>query len=428
MVKVSRIEQKSIAEELGILPGTELLTVNGRPLADFLDWEFLTADEELVIEARQPDGEQVIYELERLDGEPLGISLQPPTVRRCANKCEFCFIEGLPPGLRKPLYIRDDDYRLSFAYGNFATLSNVKERDIERILEYRLSPLYVSVHATNHEARKVLLNNQRVPDIKAQLSRLTAGGIQFHAQMVVVPGLNDGAVLEESLTDLWNMKEAVLSTAVVPVGLTQFSHLYTGKGMDRDTARTILVQVEKWGVRAMKERGETWVFGSDELYMLAERELPGAEHYGEFAQIENGVGSVTSLRMRVANGIDRIPRRDGQRIGVVTGSAMAPVMKPLLDRLRAASGADFVLIVAENSLFGPTITTAGLLVGKDILSALGDRDDLDIALIPAETINEDGVFLDDYTLESVRESLPMPIFPSYDFIDVLESESIGVAA
>jgi putative radical SAM enzyme (TIGR03279 family) len=428
MVKVSRIEQKSIAEELGILPGTELLTVNGRPLADFLDWEFLTADEELVIEARQPDGEQVIYELERLDGEPLGISLQPPTVRRCANKCEFCFIEGLPPGLRKPLYIRDDDYRLSFAYGNFATLSNVKERDIERILEYRLSPLYVSVHATNHEARKVLLNNQRVPDIKAQLGRLTAGGIQFHAQMVVVPGLNDEAVLEESLSDLWNMGEAVLSAAVVPVGLTQFSHLYTGKGMDRDTARTILVQVEKWGARAMKERGQTWVFGSDELYMLAQRELPGPEHYGEFAQIENGVGSVTSLRMRVANGIDRIPRRDGQRIGVVTGSAMEPVMKPLLDRLRAASGADFVLIVAENSLFGPTITTAGLLVGKDILSALGDRHDLDIALIPAETINEDGVFLDDYTLQAVRDSLPMPIFPSYDFIDVLESESIGVAA
>ena len=428
MVKVSRIEQKSIAEELGIQPGTELLTVNGRPLADFLDWEFLTADEELVIEARQPDGEDVIYELERLDGEPLGISLHPPSVRRCANKCEFCFIEGLPPGLRKPLYIRDDDYRLSFAYGNFATLSNVKERDIERILEYRLSPLYVSVHATNHEARKVLLNNQRVPDIKAQLSRLAAGGIQFHAQMVVVPGLNDEGVLEESLTDLWNMQEAVLSAAVVPVGLTQFSHLYTGKRMDRDTARTILVQVEHWGERAKRERGETWVFGSDELYMLAERELPGPEHYGEFAQIENGVGSVTSLRMRVAGGLGRVARRDGQRIGVVTGLAMAPLMEPLLDQLRQVSGAEFKLIVAENSLFGPTITTAGLLVGKDIMTALSDRHDLDIALIPAETINDDGVFLDDFTLEAVRESLPMPIFPSYDFIDVLQSVSSGVLA
>lgn len=428
MVKVSRIEPNSIAEELGIQPGTELLAVNGRPLSDFLDWEFLTADEELIIEARQPDGEDVIYELERLDGEPLGISLHPPTVRRCANKCEFCFIEGLPAGLRKPLYIRDDDYRLSFAYGNFATLSNVKERDIERILEYRLSPLYVSVHATNHEARKVLLNNVRVPDIKSQLGRLAAGGIRFHCQMVIVPGLNDEAVLEESLTDLWNMGEAVLSAAVVPVGLTQFSHLYSGKSMDRNTARVILAQVERWGERALKERGETWVFGSDELYMLAGRELPGAAHYGEFAQIENGVGAVTSLRARVADGLARVARRDGQRIGVVTGLAMAQLMPPLLESLSAASGAKFELIVATNSLFGPTITTAGLLVGKDILTALHDRHDLDIALIPAETINEDRVFLDDFTLDAVRDALPMPVFPSYDFIDVLETEASGVLA
>jgi putative radical SAM enzyme (TIGR03279 family) len=428
MVKVSRIDKDSIADELGIVPGTELLSVNGRPLADFLDWEFLTADEELVIEARQPDGEEIIFELERLDGEPLGVSLHPPTVRRCANRCEFCFIEGLPAGLRKPLYIRDDDYRLSFAYGNFATLSNVKERDIERILEYRLSPLYVSVHATNHEARKVLLNNQRVPDIKAQLSRLEAGGIQFHTQMVVVPGLNDGEVLEESLTDLWNMGDAVISVAVVPVGLTQFSHLYSGKTMDRDTAGAILDQVERWGKRAKRERGVTWVSGSDELYMLAGRELPGAEHYGDFAQIENGVGAVTSLRMRVAAGLDRVSRRDGQTIGVVTGLAMAPLMRPLLDRLSEVSGARFELIVAENSLFGPTITTAGLLVGRDIMSALAHRHDLDIALIPAETINEDSIFLDDFTLDAVRASLPMPVFPSYDFIDVLSSEHVGVAA
>ncbi len=428
MVRVSRIDQNSIADALGIQPGTELLAVNGRPLADFLDWEFLTADEELAIEARQPDGEEVVYELERLDGEPLGIQLEPPSVRRCANRCEFCFIEGLPPGLRKNLYIRDDDYRLSFAYGNFATLSNVKERDISRILEYRLSPLYVSVHATNHEARKVLLNNTRVPDIKAQLSRLAEGGIQFHCQMVVVPGLNDEEVLEESLSDLWNMGAAVLSAAVVPVGLTQFSHLYTAQSMDRDTAAAILERVERWGDRALKERGETWVYGSDELYMLAQRDLPDAEHYGEFAQIENGVGSVTSLRMRVAAGLGELPRRDGQKIGVVTGKAMSPLMQPILESLTQASGANFELIVVENSLFGPTITTAGLLVGKDILRALETRHDLDIALIPAETINEDSIFLDDYTRENVRNSLPMPIYPSYDFIDVLESEASGVLA
>jgi putative radical SAM enzyme (TIGR03279 family) len=428
MVKVARIEQESIAASLGIEPGTELLVVNGRPVADFLDWEFLTADEELVIEARQPNGEPVIYELERLDGEPLGLTLQPPPVRRCAIRCECCFIEGLPRGLRKPLYIRDDDYRLSFAYGNFATLSNVKDKDIERILEYRLSPLYVSVHATNHEARKVLLNNPRVPDIKAQLTRLAAGGIQFHCQMVLVPGLNDGAVLEESLRDLWEMGDAVLSAAVVPVGLTQFSHLYSGKGMDPATAGIILNQVEQWGERGLAERNDTWVFGSDELYLLAGRELPGPAHYGEFAQIENGVGAVTSLRVRIAEGLARVGRRDGQRIGVVTGVAMAPLMQPLLDDLTSVSGAHFELITATNSLFGPTITTAGLLVGKDILAALQNRFDLEIALIPAETINEDNVFLDDYPLERLRDALPMPVFPSYDFIDVLQQEPTGVAA
>lgn len=428
MVRVSRVEQGGIAEAVGIVAGTEILSVNDRPVADFLDWEFLTADEELVVETKQPDGERVICELERLDGEPLGLSLEPPTVRRCANRCEFCFIEGLPQGLRKNLYIRDDDYRLSFAYGNFATLSNVKEKDIARILEYRLSPLYVSVHATNLEARRVLLNNQKVPDVMAQLTRLAAGGIRFHCQMVVVPGLNDGDVLEQSLNDLWNLGDSVISTAVVPVGITQFSHLYTGQKMDVAAARQLVAHVTKWSDRAKGERGEAWVFGSDELYLLAETPLPGEDHYGDFAQIENGVGSITALRSRVERGLRRAKRFEGDRIGVVTGSAMAELMPPLLEKLSSATGASFELIVAENSLFGPTITTAGLLVGADILRALQSRSDLDFALIPAETINDDSIFLDDHTLEDVRSRIRFPVYPSYDFIDVLETEQTAVAA
>lgn len=428
MVRVSRVDEGGIAEAVGIVAGTELLSVNDRPVADFLDWEFLTAEEDLVIEAKQPDGERVIYELERLDGEPLGLALEPPSVRRCANRCEFCFIEGLPPGLRKNLYVRDDDYRLSFAYGNFATLSNVKEKDIARILEYRLSPLYVSVHATNLEARRVLLNNPRVPDVSAQLTRLAGGGIRFHCQMVIVPGLNDGDVLEQSLTDLWNLGDAVISCAVVPVGITQFSHLYTGERMDVEAARKLVAHVTRWSDRAKRERGEAWVFGSDELYLNAEMALPPAEHYGDFAQIENGVGSITALRMRLDKGLRKAKRFDGERIGVVTGSAMAELMPPLLEKLSRVTGAEFELIVAENSLFGPTITTAGLLVGADILRALESRTDLDFALIPAETINDDNIFLDDYTLDAVRSRISFPVFPSYDFIDVLENEPTAVAA
>jgi putative radical SAM enzyme (TIGR03279 family) len=428
MVRVARVAPGSIAEEIGIVPGTELVSINGRPLADFLDWEFLSAEDEIVVEARQPDGEEIVYEIARPEGESLGVALEPPNVRRCANRCEFCFIEGLPQGLRKNLYIRDDDYRLSFTYGNFATLSNVKERDIARILEYRLSPLYVSVHATNWEARKILLNNPRVPNIIDQLTRLAEGGIQFHCQMVIVPGLNDGAILEESLSDLWNLGDAVLSAAVVPVGLTQFSHLYTGETMSREKARELLRQVDKWIARARKERDDTWVFGSDELYLLAGVPLPGAEHYGEFAQIENGIGAITSLRTRVAEGLEELPRLDGLRIGVVTGKAMIDLMPELLDQIAGVTGAELILIPTENSLFGPTITTAGLLVGADIKRALEGRMDLDIALIPAETINEDRIFLDDVAFDELRLTLPIPVHPSYDFIDVLTTEELAVAA
>jgi putative radical SAM enzyme (TIGR03279 family) len=346
-------------------------------------------------------------------------------VRRCANRCEFCFIEGLPKGLRKNLYIRDDDYRLSFAYGNFATLSNMKERDEQRIIEYRLSPLYVSVHATPWEARRVLLNNPKVPNIVEQLRRLASHGIQFHCQMVIVPGLNDGAVLEQSFTDLWNLGDAVISVAIVPVGLTQFSHLYTGESMSADRAKALLGVVEQWASRGRAERGGPWVFGSDELYLLSGIDLPPASHYGDFAQIENGVGAVTTLRERVRGGAPTLPRLEGRRIGVVTGTSMAPLMPDLLEQLRASTGAEFVLIPTMNSLFGPTTTTAGLLVGADIRRALDGRNDLDLALIPAETINDSGLFLDDERFIAVRESLPMPVYPSYDFIDVLSLEGQG---
>jgi putative radical SAM enzyme (TIGR03279 family) len=422
MVRVSRVLPGSICDEMGVVPGTELLRVNGRDLADFLDWEFLTADDELVIDARLPDGEEIVYEVERPEGEALGVELEPPTIRRCANRCEFCFIEGLPKGLRKPLYVRDDDYRLSFAYGNFATLSNVKERDIQRILEYRLSPLYVSVHATPWEARKKLLNNPRVPNIVEQLRRLADGGIQFHGQMVVVPGLNDGDVLEASLADLWSFGDACLSVALVPVGVTQFSHLYDGRPMDAENAGRILESVHRWEERALRERGDRWVYGSDELYLLSDHPLPDASHYGDFSQVENGVGAVALLRQRLAAGLQDLPRLDGKRIGVVTGVSMAPIMPELLDAISERTGARFTLISTENSLFGPTTTTAGLLVGADIRRALADRHDLDLALIPAETINDDGLFLDEERFVALRETLPMPVFPSYDFIDVLSLE------
>ncbi|HEY7394904.1 MAG TPA: DUF512 domain-containing protein, partial [Gemmatimonadaceae bacterium] len=200
------------------------------------------------------------------------------------------------------------------------------------------------------------------------------------------------------------------------------SHLYTGKSMDREKSNELLITVDRWAARGREERGHNWVYGSDELYLLAERPLPDADFYGDFPQIENGVGAVTSLRSRVHEGLDVLPRLDGRRIGVVTGVSMAPLMPELLDQISEKTGARFELIVMENSLFGPTTTTAGLLVGADIRRALADRNDLDLALIPAECINDHGVFLDDEPFIALREEMNMPVYPSYDFIDVLVQE------
>ncbi len=425
MAKVTRVLPGSIADQLGITPGTELLAVGDRTIDDFLDWEFLTADDAFVVLARLPGGEQIEYDIERPEGEAMGVVLEPPSVRRCANRCEFCFIEGLPKGLRKNLYIRDDDYRLSFAYGNFATLSNLKERDWARIIEYRLSPLYVSVHATPLEVRRALLNNPRVPNVVEQLERLSIHGIQFHCQMVIVPGLNDGAVLEQSLSDLWALGEAALTVAIVPVGLTHFNHLFSGTPMSSADAGCLLDTVHRWAGRAAATRGQRWVFGSDELYLLAQRDLPDADHYGDFPQIENGVGAVAALRRQVREGLATLPLMPGRRIGVVTGTAMASIMPEILRGVADAMGATLDLLVTESSLFGPTITTAGLLAGADIRRALGERADIDLALIPAESMNDDGIFLDDETFLSVQAALPMPVRASYDFVDVLAQEDAG---
>ena len=423
MVRVSRVLEGSVAEELGIQAGTELLTVNGREVADFLDWEFLSADDELVIEARLPSSEDIVFEIERPDGESLGVELEPPDRPPLREPVRVLLHRGAAQGpAEEPLRPR----RRLPPVVRLRKLRDAVEPEgagLQRILEYRLSPLYISVHATPWEARKVLLNNPRVPNIVEQLTRLAAGGIQFHGQMVIVPGLNDGDVLEQSLTDLWNLGDAVLSVALVPVGLTQFSHLYTGQPMDRASAKALLDTAERWGAKARVERGETWVYGSDELYLLAGEPLHEPEFYGDFSQVENGVGAVSLLRERVASGLESLPRMDGKRIGVVTGLSMAALMPDLIEQLTRATGAAFEIIPTMNSMFGPTTTCAGLLVGADIRRALEGRGDLDLALIPAETMNDNMIFLDDDTFAAVRAALPMTVLPSYDFIDVLANRS-----
>jgi len=323
------------------------------------------------------------------------------------------------------LYIRDDDYRLSFQYGNFATLTNLKPRDTARIIEYRLSPLYVSVHATDPVIRRWLLRNPTAPDILEQLRHFAAHGIAFHTQIVLSPGVNDAGVLEQTLSDLYALEAPVLSVSIVPVGLTEYSKHSLVREPSAEECRHAAAQVAGWQGRAMAERGVHWVYGADELYLRAGLELPPEASYEDFDQVENGVGSVRYLQRRIRRDVAAFREWQGRRIGVVTGTSMGALMPQVIEALAHASGAEFELLVVENGLFGPRVTTAGLLPGKSIGAALAASSGLDLALLPAEAVNDDLLFIDGMSAAELAGGVPMPIRFSKYFSDALEA---GIAA
>jgi putative radical SAM enzyme (TIGR03279 family) len=419
MIRVSAVHPDSIAAELGLQPGTELLAVNGRELEDFLDWEFLTSEEEFLLHVRQPDGEEIEFEIERPLSEPMGLTLEPPRIRRCANRCDFCFVDGLPEGLRDVLYIRDDDYRLSFRYGNFATLTNLKPHDVERIISYRLSPLYVSVHATDPVVRRYVLRNPTAPEIIPQLRQFADHGIEFHTQIVMSPGVNDGTVLEDTLAALYGFGPSILDCSVVPVGLTEHSKHHLVREPTAEECRAAIRVVESRAAIARSERNITWAFGADELYLRAEVPLPAAEIYDGFDQVENGVGAVRWLQHRIEQAELRPDEWAGKRVGVVTGTAMAQLMPMVLEPLSQATGAQFELIAVVNTLFGPTVTTAGLLPGAAVQQALSAQSGMSLVLLPGECVNDEGLFIDGMSLQRLRASIEPELRTSKDFADAL---------
>jgi len=432
MLRVAAVAPGSLGERLGLTRGDELLAINGRELVDFLDWEFLAADEAFRLDARTAAGSERRLDVERPEGLSMGVVLEPPKIRRCNNRCDFCFVDGNPDGARKALLIRDDDYRLSFRYGNFATLSNLKDRDVRRILEYRLSPLYVSVHATDPAVRRRLLRNPKAPEILPQLLMFAAGGIRFHTQIVVVPGVNDEAVLERSLADLYAFGAPILSVSVVPVALTAFSNVDLVRAPSAAEAGRALAVVRAWAGRARAERDTGWVYGSDELYMLAGAPFPPAEAYDGFEQVENGVGAVRYLEGLIAAEAGALPDLAGRRVLVLTGTAMGALMPRVLETLERTTRARFECVAIENGFFGPSVTTAGLLPGAGFQAALAARGDgkgpaagFDMALLPAEAVNDDGVFVDDVSFAAVAAAARMPVRLSDHFTDALGAEASG---
>jgi putative radical SAM enzyme (TIGR03279 family) len=406
MVRIAEIEPDTIADELQLEIGSRIVRINGAHVRDALDLRFLEVEEQLEVEVSPAcGGGSVVYEIEKDAGEVLGVVPSADPVRQCANKCVFCFVDGNPAGARSSLHLKDDDFRLSFTYGSYVTLTNLGPRGFQRLIEQRLSPLYVSVHATEPAVRERLLGVPRGGEIVEQLSDLTAAGIEVHTQVVLCPGWNDGAHLERTLADLYALGPRVLSLSVVPVGLTRHNVDRPVRLLTAAEAAAAIDQVEAVRARSLRERAHGWAYVGDEMFFLAERPLPPASYYDDWPLTENGVGAVRRLLDELDAGLGAVGRHAAERIVIATGTRMAPILAEHAGRIRTATAAAEARVVAvENTMFGPTVTTAGLLPGADIIATL-QGSGADLVLLPAEALNDEGRFVDDVLLADVAAAL-----------------------
>ena len=421
MVRIAAVAPDSIASDLHLEIGSRVVRINGELVRDAIDYRFMEVEGLLELEVAAPgcDG-PVVYEIEKEAGESLGIVPAADPVRQCANKCVFCFIDGNPTGVRESLHLKDDDFRLSFTYGSYVTLTNLGPNGFRRLIEQRLSPLYVSVHATEPDVRMRLLGVQRGGDIVEQLRELTAAGLEVHTQVVLCPEWNDGEHLARTIEDLWALGPNVLSLSVVPVGLTQYNLDRPVRLLTPAEAQASIDVLESARERAHRERGTGWAYVGDEMYFIAGVEVPAASYYDDWPLTENGVGAVRRLMDDFEAGLADVPRLEGKRIGIVTGTRMAPVLEPLAARLAQHTGAAVQVIDVTNELFGPTVTTAGLLAGRDIAAALTTAGPFDIVLLPAEALNDDVLFIDSMPLSELEASLaPARLIPAHELTSAL---------
>lgn len=422
MIRIQRVEQGSIADDLDLPAGLAVLSINGNGIRDGLDLLYYQAEEEVVLETETAAGERVIYEIGKPPDEPLGIVPEPDKIRRCTNACSFCFVKGNPKleKLRAGLYIKDDDYRLSFMFGHYVTLTNLRPDDWDRIFAQRLSPLYVSVHATDPDVRLAMLRNPRSAEIERDLDRLADGGIGVHAQVVLCPELNDGAVLRRTIDDLYVRGDAIRSLSVVPVGLTEFNADRGIRALTPEECRITLADIDRARDRALRERGAGWCHAADELFLQAGRELPGRDYFDDQDLESNGVGAISLLAERVRTGLAGLPDLAGVGIVAVTGTSMGPSLTGLMNEIAGRTGARVATEVTTNTLYGPRVTTAGLLSGADHMRALEPYREFDVALISAQALDDRGRFLDDVSLDELRASAPgLRVEASNDLVDIL---------
>lgn len=416
MNTIADIDNGSIAEEIGLEAGDQVLAINGKQILDVIDYRYSISNEEILLSIQKKDGELWDIEIEKDVEEDLGINFLSPLLdnqKQCTNNCIFCFIDQMPPGMRDSLYIKDDDSRLSFLQGNYITLTNVKEEDLKRIVEYKLSPINVSVHTTNPELRVKLLKNRFAGEILERISYLTKNGITVNAQIVAIPGINDGAELERTLEDLSNLYPNLSSVAVVPVGITKYrENLPTLNIFTKEEAKNVIDVVCQFSQKMKKMHGFGWVYPSDEFFLIAEEEIPESEFYEGYPQYENGVGLLRSFYDEAIEELENVPGGEEKgSVTLITSEYPSSCLKNLLNLLQKKyPNLNYDLKVITNSFFGNTVKVAGLLTAKDVLEQLkgGTYDGI---IVPRVMFRQDKfITLDDMTLKDLEEKLSCPIY------------------
>lgn len=421
--KIIDVLKGSIAEELELERGDILLQINGTEIIDVIDYIEWMANEKLEILVRKANGEEWEIDLEKEPGEDLGLKFEHDLMdeeRSCRNKCVFCFVDQLPKGMRSSLYYKDDDWRLSFLVGNYITLTNLSECDVDRIVEKHISPLFISVHTTNPQLRKKMLNNRFAGDVLKYLERMANAGIQLHTQIVLCPDWNDGAELDRTISDLWELRHSIQSLAVVPVGLTGHrDNLALIKPFTPRQAEELIEQVEEWQNNFRSQGHNGFLYAADEFYVLAGREFPSIKYYDELPQVENGVGLVVQFLDEFSEAMDyEVKRRESTGSNqdkpicqtIVTGMSALHIISKMADKVNNTFETDIRVIGVENSFFGRSVTVAGLTTGRDIIKAIEGRELGQRLLIPEVMLRKgQDVFLDDTRVSQLEASAGIPV-------------------
>ncbi|MBO2517193.1 MAG: radical SAM protein [Clostridiales bacterium] len=410
---IDEVSPRSVAYRWGVRPGDELISICGEELIDDIDYQALSSRSRVDLLIRRNGTEKNIQILKSREA-PLGLKISSLqcTPRTCRNKCVFCFIDQMPEGMRRTLYVKDDDWRMSLMMGNYITLTNVDDAEFERIIRRKASPLYISVHATDPETRVKMMRNPNAAHIMERLNRLKDAGISFHCQIVLCPALNDGDALENTLKDLSALWPAARSAALVPVGLTKHRDgLYPLKPYDRESASKVIAQAERWQKIMLEKAGTRFVYPSDEMYCVSGKELPADEEYEGYPQIENGVGLLRRFEnaLREEKEQNTSPARK-RRVMIPCGTSVAPVMAGWMKDY-APEGVEVTVRPVRNTFFGETVTVTGLLTGGDLRDQLQDAAEYaDEILLCSSTLRAEGdLFLDDMSLEQLKEALPIPL-------------------